>query len=65
MRENGSNGNCRGRTARHRGVGHANTDMIDFLGQFGFDGIWLEGEHGLAQLGAKSAICHAPGICGA
>src|SRR5215510_11137242 len=26
--------------------GHANTDMIDFLGQFGFDGIWLEGEHG-------------------
>jgi len=23
--------------------GHANTDMIDFLGQFGFDGIWLEG----------------------
>src|SRR5215471_16005834 len=26
--------------------GHANTDMIDFLGQFGFDGVCLEGEHG-------------------
>src|SRR6266852_3607657 len=26
--------------------GHHNSDMIDFLGQFGFDGVWIECEHG-------------------
>ena len=26
--------------------GNNSTDMIDHLGQFGFDAIWLEGEHG-------------------
>ena len=26
--------------------GHNSTDVIDFLGQFGFDGVWIEGEHG-------------------
>ena len=26
--------------------GHQSPDMIDFLGQFGFDAAWLEGEHG-------------------
>ena len=40
--------------------GHANTDMIDFLGQFGFDGVWLEGEHGplsWEQIGDMSRAC--------
>lgn len=40
--------------------GHANTDMIDYLGQFGFDGIWLEGEHGPVdweQLGDLTRAC--------
>ncbi len=23
--------------------GHGDTDMIDYLGQFGLDGIWIEG----------------------
>ena len=26
--------------------GHNSSDIIDFLGQFGFDGVWIEGEHG-------------------
>lgn len=41
-------------------AGHSNTDMIDFLGQFGFDGIWLEGEHGplsWEQIGDMSRAC--------
>jgi 4-hydroxy-2-oxoheptanedioate aldolase len=41
-------------------TGHANTDMIDFLGQFGFDGVWLEGEHGplsWEQIGDMSRAC--------
>ena len=32
--------------------GHHNADMIDFLGQFGLDGVWFEGEHGGLELGA-------------
>jgi hypothetical protein len=44
--------------------GHANADMIDFLGQFGFDGIWLEVSTG-RSVGSRSVICHAPVICGA
>lgn len=26
--------------------GHHNPDMVDFLGQYGIDGIWIEAEHG-------------------
>ncbi len=40
--------------------GHHNTDMIDFLGQFGFDGIWIECEHGPVtweQIGDMSRAC--------
>jgi 4-hydroxy-2-oxoheptanedioate aldolase len=45
--------------------GHANTDMIDFLGQFGFDGVWLEGEHGplsWEQIGDMSRACDLWGM---
>jgi len=45
--------------------GHANTDMVDFLGQFGFDGIWLEGEHGplsWEQIGDMSRACDLWGM---
>lgn len=45
--------------------GHANTDMIDFLGQFGLDGIWLEGEHGplsWEQIGDMSRACDLWGM---
>jgi 4-hydroxy-2-oxoheptanedioate aldolase len=37
-----------------------NTDMVDYLGQFGFDGIWLEAEHGPVsweQIGDFSRAC--------
>ena len=27
-------------------MGHNTPDMIDFLGQFGFDAVLIEGEHG-------------------
>ncbi len=41
--------------------GHSNTsDTIDFLGPMGFDGIWLEGEHGSvtwSQIGDLSRAC--------
>lgn len=40
--------------------GHHNGDMIDFLGQLGFDGVWLEGEHGPVtweQIGDLSRAC--------
>ena len=39
--------------------------MIDFLGQFGFDGIWLEGEHGplsWEQIGDMSRACDLWGM---
>lgn len=45
--------------------GHHNTDMVDFLGQFGFDGVWLEGEHGplgWEQLGDLSRACDLWGM---
>jgi 4-hydroxy-2-oxoheptanedioate aldolase len=45
--------------------GHANTDMIDFLGQFGLDGVWLEGEHGplgWEQIGDMSRACDLWGM---
>ncbi len=40
--------------------GHHNTDMVDFLGQFGLDGIWIECEHGPVsweQIGDLSRAC--------
>jgi 4-hydroxy-2-oxoheptanedioate aldolase len=40
--------------------GHHNSDMIDFLGQFGFDGVWIECEHGPVtweQIGDMSRAC--------
>jgi 2-keto-3-deoxy-L-rhamnonate aldolase RhmA len=45
--------------------GHTNTDMMDFLGQFGLDGIWLEGEHGplsWEQIGDMSRACDLWGM---
>ena len=31
--------------------GHNSPDMIDFLGQFGYDSVWMEGEHGPVDYG--------------
>ena len=45
--------------------GYHNTDMIDFLGQFGFDGVWFEGEHGdldWERLGDMSRACDVWGM---
>lgn len=46
--------------------GHSNTsDTIDFLGPLGFDGIWLEGEHGSVtwdNLGDLSRACDLWGL---
>jgi 4-hydroxy-2-oxoheptanedioate aldolase len=41
-------------------AGNHDADMIDFLGQFGYDGIWIECEHGpvsWAQIGDLSRAC--------
>lgn len=46
-------------------AGHTNTDMIDFLGQIGVDGVWLEGEHGplsWEQIGDMSRACDLWGM---
>jgi 4-hydroxy-2-oxoheptanedioate aldolase len=40
--------------------GNHNTDMVDYLGQFGYDGVWLECEHGpvsWAEIGDFSRAC--------
>ena len=40
--------------------GHHNTDMVDFLGQFGLDGVWIECEHGptgFDEIGDFSRAC--------
>ena len=45
--------------------GHDHTNTIDFLGQFGFDGVWLEGEHGplsWEQIGDMSRACDLWGM---
>lgn len=41
-------------------AGNHDTDMVDYLGQFGYDGIWIECEHGpvsWAQIGDMSRAC--------
>ncbi|MEE8300917.1 MAG: aldolase/citrate lyase family protein [Candidatus Tectomicrobia bacterium] len=45
--------------------GHTDTDMIDFLGHTGLDGVWLEGEHGplsWQQIGDMSRACDLWGM---
>ena len=45
--------------------GHTDTDMIDFLGPSGLDGVWLEGEHGplsWQQIGDMSRACDLWGM---
>jgi len=65
MRENRIKQKIKAGQAAHIISGHANTDMIDFLGQFGFDGVWLEGEHGplsWEQIGDMSRACDLWGM---
>ncbi len=45
--------------------GHQNTDMIDFMGSLGLDGVWLEGEHGplsWQEIGDMSRACDLWGM---
>src|SRR5688500_11309839 len=46
--------------------GHSiSSDTIDFCGQLGFDGFWIEGEHGAVtwdQIGDMSRACDLWGI---
>ena len=45
--------------------GHQTSDMIDFLGPFGFDAMWLETEHGPVsweQIGDMSRACDLWGM---
>jgi 4-hydroxy-2-oxoheptanedioate aldolase len=45
--------------------GHQTSDMIDFLGQFGFDAMWIETEHGPVsweQIGDMSRACDLWGM---
>ena len=44
--------------------GHHNADMVDFLGQFGFDGVWLEGEHGPVDWDAIGDLSRACDLWG-
>lgn len=65
MRENRIKRKLQAGQAVHIVSGHANTDMIDYLGQFGFDGVWLEGEHGplsWEQIGDMSRACDLWGM---
>jgi 4-hydroxy-2-oxoheptanedioate aldolase len=45
--------------------GHHNPDMVDFLGQFGIDGVWIETEHGPVdwdEIGDFSRACDLWGM---
>jgi len=45
--------------------GHSNTsDTIDFMGPLGFDGIWLEGEHGSVSWGGIGDLSRACDLWG-
>ena len=44
--------------------GHQSPDIIDFLGQFGFDAAWLEGEHGPVDFGDIPDLSRACDIWG-
>ena len=44
--------------------GHHHADMVDFLGQFGFDGVWLEGEHGPVDWDAIGDLSRACDLWG-
>ncbi len=65
IRENRIKQKLRAGQAAHIISGHHNSDMIDFLGPLGFDGIWLEGEHGPVsweQIGDMSRACDLWGM---
>ena len=45
--------------------GESTPEIIDFLGQFGFDGAWLESEHGavdFADIGDMTRACDLWGM---
>ena len=44
--------------------GYNSADVIDFLGQFDFDGIWLEGEHGPVDFGDVPDLTRACDLWG-
>lgn len=44
--------------------GHNSPDMVDFLGQFGFDSILIEGEHGPVDFGHISDLSRACDLWG-
>ncbi|MGE3536069.1 MAG: HpcH/HpaI aldolase/citrate lyase family protein [Candidatus Tectimicrobiota bacterium] len=65
MRENRIKHKLRAGQAAHIVSGHHNADMVDFLGPLGFDGVWLEGEHGplsWEQIGDLSRACDLWGM---
>lgn len=65
IRENRIKQKLRAGQAAHIISGHHNSDMIDFLGPLGFDGVWLEGEHGPVsweQIGDMSRACDLWGM---
>ncbi|MCD5400196.1 MAG: aldolase/citrate lyase family protein [Dehalococcoidia bacterium] len=49
----------RGEVATMLMGGHNSPDMVDFLGQFGFDSILIEGEHGPVDFGHISDLSRA------
>jgi 4-hydroxy-2-oxoheptanedioate aldolase len=65
MRENRAKRKLQSGTPVNIVSGHHNADMIDFLGQFGLDGVWFEGEHGgldWEQIGDLSRACDLWGM---
>ena len=64
MRENRIKSQLRAGQTAVAVSGHHNADMIDFLGQFGFDGVWLEGEHGPVDWDAIGDLSRACDLWG-
>ncbi|MDP6455147.1 MAG: aldolase/citrate lyase family protein [SAR202 cluster bacterium] len=54
----------RGEVATMLMGGHNSPDMVDFLGQFGFDSILIEGEHGPVDFGHVSDLSRACDLWG-